>query len=73
MPGLMIHSFRRYKCNIIVVADQTFVKEKNKMTLLQKRLLILLLVVLAAALGRLAVRAALNLLLGGTLFGGNFL
>lgn len=44
------------------------------MTLLQKRLLILLLVVLsAAALGRLAVRAALNLLLGGTLFGGNFL
>ena len=43
------------------------------MTLLQKRLLILLLVVLAAALGRLAVRAVLNLLLGGTLFGGNFL
>ena len=69
----MIHSFRRYKCNTIVVADQTFVKEKNKMTLLQKRLLILLLVVLsAAALGRLAVRAVLNLLLGGTLFGGNF-
>ena len=27
----------------------------------------------AAALGRLAVRAVLNLLLGGTLFGGNFL
>ena len=70
----MIHSFRRYKCNTIVVADQTFVKEKTKMTLLQKRLLILLLVVLsAAALGRLAVRAVLNLLLGGTLFGGNFL
>ena len=43
------------------------------MTLLQKRLLILLLVVLAAALGRLAVRAVLNLLLGGTLFGGNLL
>ena len=44
------------------------------MTLLQKRLLILLLVVLiAAVLGRLAVRGALNLLLGGTLFGGNFL
>ena len=43
------------------------------MTLLQKRLLILLAVILAAAvLGRLAVRA-LNLLLGGTLFGGNFL
>ena len=43
------------------------------MTLLQ-RLLILLAVILAAAvLGRLAVRAVLNLLLGGTLFGGNFL
>ena len=39
------------------------------MTLLQKRLLILLAVILAAAvLGRLVVRAVLNLLLGGTLF-----
>ena len=44
------------------------------MTLLQKRLLLLLAVILAAAvLGRLVVRAILNLLLGGTLFGGNFL
>ena len=44
------------------------------MTLLQRRLLILGAVVLTAAvLGRLAVRAALNLLLGGTLFGGNLL
>lgn len=44
------------------------------MTLLQKRLLILLAVTLAAAvLGRLVVRAVLNLLLGGTLFGGNLL
>ena len=44
------------------------------MTLLQKRLLILLAVILAAAvLGRLVVRTILNLLLGGTLFGGNFL
>ena len=44
------------------------------MTFLQKRLLILLAVVLTAAvLGRLAVRAVLNLLLGGTLFGGNLL
>ena len=44
------------------------------MTLLQKRLLILLAVILAAAvLGRLVVRAILNLLLGGTLFRGNFL
>ena len=44
------------------------------MTLLKKRLLMLLAVVLVAAvLGRLAVRAVLNLLLGGTLFGGDFL
>lgn len=44
------------------------------MTLTQKRVLILILVVLAAVvLGRLAVRAVMNLLLGGTLFGGNFL
>lgn len=44
------------------------------MTLLQKRLLILAIVVLAGIVcGRLAVRAVLNLLLGGTLFGGNFL
>lgn len=44
------------------------------MTLTQKRLLILLVIaVVAFALGRLAVRAVLNLLVGGTLFGGNFL
>lgn len=44
------------------------------MTLTRKRLLILLIVIVAAAvLGRLAVRAVLNLMLGGTLFGGNFL
>lgn len=44
------------------------------MTLLQKRLIILLVVVIVAfVLGRLAVRAVMNLLLGGTLFGGNFL
>ena len=44
------------------------------MTLTQKRLLILfIIVVVAFVLGRLAVRAAINLLIGGTLFGGNFL
>ena len=44
------------------------------MTLLQKRLLILGSVLLiAAVLGRLAVRGVLNLLLGGTLLGGNLL
>lgn len=44
------------------------------MTLTQKRIFILLvIIVIAAVLGRLAFRAFLNLLLGGTLFGGNFL
>lgn len=44
------------------------------MTLMQKRILTLLItIIIAAILGRLAVRAFLNLLLGGTLFGGNFL
>lgn len=44
------------------------------MTLTQKRLLILLVIaVVAFVLGRLAVRWVLNLLIGGTLFGGDFL
>lgn len=44
------------------------------MTLLTKRIIILAIIVVAAfVLGRLSVRALLNLLLGGTLFGGNFL
>lgn len=44
------------------------------MTLKQKKLLILAVTAAAAfVLGRLAVRAAVNLLVGGTLFGGNFL
>lgn len=50
-------------------------KEQGKeMTLMQKRIIILLIVmVIAFVLGRLAVRAVMNLMLGGTLFGGNFL
>ena len=44
------------------------------MTLIQKRMLSLIIVIaVAAVLGRLAIRAVMNLLLGGTLFGGNFL
>ena len=44
------------------------------MGLTKKRLIILLIViVLGMILGRLAVRAGLNLLLGGTMFGGNVL
>ena len=44
------------------------------MNLTKKRVLILFIVIIfGAVLGRLAVRAGLNLLLGGTLFGGNIL
>lgn len=44
------------------------------MSITAKRCVILAVVVLIAAVsGRLAVRAALNLLVGGTLFGGNIL
>lgn len=44
------------------------------MSSLQKHIVwLLLFVMLGAVSGRLAVRAFLNLLLGGTLFGGNIL
>ncbi|MFV0479425.1 MAG: hypothetical protein ACK5LZ_02495 [Anaerorhabdus sp.] len=40
----------------------------------KKRIIILIVVIiLAVILGRLAVRAIINLMLGGTMFGGNFL
>lgn len=44
------------------------------MTLMQKRLVVVLAIAVPGfLLGRLAVRALLNMLLGGTLFGGNLL
>ena len=44
------------------------------MTLTQKRWIILIIIaVVAFVLGRLAVRAVMNLLIGGTMFRGNFL
>lgn len=44
------------------------------MTLLKKRILIVLAVmIIGFVLGRLAMRAFINFMLGGTLFGGNFL
>ncbi len=49
-------------------------ERKDKMTLTQKRILILfIIIVIAAVLGRVVFRAFLNFLLGGTMFGGNFL
>lgn len=44
------------------------------MPIFAKRLIILVVIAaIAFILGRLAIRALLNMLLGGTLFGGNFL
>lgn len=44
------------------------------MSIYTKRIIILAVIaVVAFVFGRLAVRAVMNLLLGGTLFGGNFL
>lgn len=44
------------------------------MTLTQKRWIILLIIaIIAFVLGRLAVRAVMNFMMGGTMFGGNFL
>lgn len=62
----------------IVVQRDKSVKQtqerKTNMPLLAKRLILLAMIVLVAVvLGRLAVRAMMNLLLGGTLFGGDFL
>ncbi|MGM9602739.1 MAG: hypothetical protein ACI3W5_14300 [Faecousia sp.] len=47
---------------------------QKKMPIFAKRIIVLaVIVIVAAILGRLAVRVFLNLLMGGTLFGGNFL
>ncbi len=44
------------------------------MTLTRKRIIILfIIIIIAAVLGRLAVRAVMNFMLGGTMSGGNFL
>lgn len=44
------------------------------MTLTQKRIIILLVVmVIAFVLGRLAMREFMNIMMGGRMFGGNFL
>jgi len=49
-------------------------RETEKKMWTKKRIIILIAVILAAAvLGRLAVRAVIDLMVGGSLFGGNFL
>ena len=51
-----------------------FTEEEMEMSITTKRILILVVIIAVAfCLGRLAVRVVMNMLLGGTLFGGNFL
>ena len=60
----------------IIIRYTCLIKKSRRyfMTLTTKRILILSAIVLIGfVLGRLAVRALMNLLLGGTLFGGNIL
>lgn len=40
---------------------------------MKRAIIILVIIIIAFVLGKLAVRAIMNLLLGGTMFGGNFL
>ena len=47
--------------------------KKPKRVWLKRVIIMVVIVAVAFVLGRLAVRAFMNLLVGGTLFGGNFL
>ena len=76
----MIQLYRRnIRIRTNIITQQKGIVNRNdgkdlKMTLAQKKwILILAIAVVAFLLGRLAVRAFMNLLMGGTLFGGNFL
>jgi len=60
------------KFNIYYVSENKN-KEEYAMSMKKHFTIITFVIVIAAALGRLAVRLFLNILLGGTLFGGNFL
>lgn len=61
--------------DVTTVASSDMQKERKfTMSVMTKRLIIIAVIaVVAFVLGRLAVRGFTNLLLGGTLFGGNFL
>ena len=76
----MIQSSRRYKSISELIVPQNRIKvkrceeRKKKMSLFSKRALVLTAVAAAAFVsGRLAVRAVMNLPLGGAMLGGNLL
>jgi hypothetical protein len=68
----MIHLFH-LDDTLVSLRCQINIGGKN-MDITKKRVIILIMViVIAAILGRLAVRAIINFMLGGTMFGGNLL
>ena len=63
-----------WKRSFVKFRGVAFIEEEMRMSITAKRIIILVVIIAVAfCLGRLAVRAVMNLLLGGTLFGGNFL
>lgn len=66
--------YHQIRLTITRTKSQEIGGKEHKMSLIAKRTITLAIVIVVAALfGRLAVREFLNLLPGGTLFGGNFL
>lgn len=61
-------------CFILTAKFQFFIIFVIEMSITVKRIIILAVIVIVGfVLGRLAIRFFMNLMLGGTLFGGNFL
>lgn len=74
MVVLLLQMYQQFDCTETCIKSQVMYEEEKKMSLLTKRIIILTVIAIVAfVLGRLAVRAFMNLLLGGTIFGGNFL
>ena len=78
MDFLFTIYYRKNPCFFNTILHQALTYQMNQrndaMSIQTKRIFYLLVIAITAfALGRLAVRDLLNLLLGGTLFGGNFL
>lgn len=74
LADTIISTIQMYHLKQLIFPWKSCAERKDKMTLTQKRILILLIIIIiAAVLGRLAFRAFLNVLLGGTMWGGNFL
>ena len=62
-----------YGVELIDKKYDQYEKEKEMSLTTKRVILIAIIVIVAFILGRLAVRACMNFVLGGTLFGGNIL